>query len=131
MSKHIGSAIGMNTIERIDRVRAVVDRLGFRMGKAQYASFGETENADNIALYPKDDCLPIYSRDACLFTGNLSELEYWIKGLDWARQYDSYLGAVSDKRREQYEAREVARQERIRYNKARAETFNTLKKEYK
>jgi len=130
MSKHVGIAVGMNMIERIDRVREVVDRLGFRMGKPAYAAYSETDNMDNIALYPKDDCLPIYTRDACLFTGNLVELEYWIKGLDWARQYDSYLGAVSDKRRKQYEDKEVARQERIKYNKARAETFETLKKEH-
>jgi hypothetical protein len=37
------------------------------------------------------------------------------------------IGATSDKRREQYEAKEVARQERIKYNKARAETFKILK----
>lgn len=128
--KHIGIGVGMNMIERIDSIRAVVDRLGFRMGKAPYAAYGETDNLDNIALYPKDDCLPIYSRDACVFTGNLVELEYWIKGLDWARQYDSYLGAMSDKRRVQYEEKEVARQERIKYNKAKAETFQTLKKEH-
>jgi hypothetical protein len=99
------------------------------MGKSPYAAFGETENVDNIALYPKDDRLPIYTRDACLFTGNLVELEYWIKGLDWARQYDSYLGVANEKRRAQYEEKEVARQERIRYNKAKAETFKILKKE--
>ena len=127
MNKHIGSAVGMNMIERIDRVREVVDRLGFRMCRTPYATFGETENVDNIALYPKDDRLPIYSRDAVLFTGNLSELEYWIKGLDWARQYDNYLGAMSEKRREQFETKEVARQQRIKYNKAKAETFKILK----
>lgn len=128
--KHLGIAVGMDMIERIDRVRAVVDRLGFRMGKPPYAAYSETDNVDNIALYPKDDCLPIYNRDACLFTGNLVELEYWIKGVDWARQYDSYLGVANEQRREQYEAKEVARQERAKYNKAKAETFTTLKKEH-
>jgi hypothetical protein len=37
------------------------------------------------------------------------------------------IGATSDKRREQYEAKEVARLERIVYNKAKAETFKVLK----
>ena len=114
-------------IERIDRVRASVDRLGFRMGKSPYHAAADI---DTITLYPKDDCLPVYSRDAALFTGTLLDLERWLSGLDWARQYDSYLGAMTEKRREQFEAREVARQERIKYNKARAETFNTLKKEH-
>ena len=116
----------MNMIDRIDRVRAAVDRLGFCMGKTPYHL---SEDLDSITLYPKDNALPIYAKDAALFTGNLAELEQWLKGVDWARQYDSYLGAMSDKRREQYEAKEVARQERIKYNKARAETFKILKED--
>lgn len=130
MIRHVGTVIGMSMIDRIDRIREAVDRLGFRMGKPPYSAISETDNIDTIALYPKGNLLPVYARDACLFTGNLVELEYWVKGLDWARQYDSYLGAMSDKRREQYEAKEVARIEKIKYNKAKAETFNTLKKEY-
>jgi hypothetical protein len=114
-------------IERIDRVRASIDRLGFRMGKTPYQAVADI---DTITLYPKGNCLPVYSRDAALFTGTLLDLERWLAGLDWARQYDSYLGAMSDKRREQYEAKEIARIEKIKYNKAKAETFNTLKKEY-
>lgn len=127
MSKHLGSVVGMNMIERIDRVREMIDRLGFRMGKSPSHMGYDT---DVISLYPKEHRLPVYARDACLFTGSLVELESWIKGLDWARQYDSYLGAMSDQRRAQYEAKELARQERIKYNKAKAETFKTLKTNY-
>ncbi len=125
--KHVGIGVGMNMIERIDSVRAVVDRLGFRMGNPPHHF---SDDIDAIALYPKDNCLPIYNRDAVLFTGNLSDLEQWIKGVDWARQYDSYLGVASEQRRAQYEAKEIARQERVKYNKAKAETFETLKKEH-
>ncbi len=114
----------MNMIDRIDRVRAAVDRLGFRMGKTPLRA---VDDIDTITLYPKEECLPVYNRDAALFTGTLLDLERWLSGVDWARQYDSYLGAMSDKRRAQYEAKEVARQERIKYNKAKAETFKILK----
>jgi hypothetical protein len=65
-----------------------------------------------------------------LFTGSLSDVENFLDGIRWARNYDNMIGATSDKRREQYEAKEVARLERIKYNKERAETFNTLKKEH-
>lgn len=126
--KHIGIGVGIKMIERIDSVRAAVDRLGFTMGKAPTHAYDG--DIDSIALYPKKDCLPIYSKDACLFVGNLNDLEQWLKGVDWARTYDSYLGAMSDKRRVQYEAKEVARQERIKYNKAKAETFKVLKDEH-
>lgn len=120
--------VGMETIERIDRIREAVNQLGFRMGKAPIAFYDHS--SESIALYPKDECLPIYSRDAYVFVGNLSDLEQWLKGVEWARSYDSYLGAMSEKRRQQYEAKEVARQERIKYNKAKAETFKTLKEEH-
>jgi hypothetical protein len=37
---------------------------------------------------------------------------------------------MSAQRREQYEAKEVARLAKIQYNKERTETFQTLKKEF-
>jgi hypothetical protein len=129
MTKHVGVVVGMNMIERIDHVRELADFFGFRMGRRPHSGFGDSD-IDPIALYPKDNCLPAYSRDACLFTGSLSDVENFLDGIRWARNYDNMIGATSDKRREQYEAKEVARLERIKYNKERAETFNTLKKEH-
>lgn len=126
--KHSAVNIGMKMIERIDRVRERADQLGFALGKAPIASYDH--DTDLISLYPKGDCLPVYSRDACLFTGNLNELERWLDGLDWARAYDCYIGACKQQRREQYEAKQVARLEQIRYNKAKHETFKTLKTNY-
>lgn len=127
--KHIGVAVGMNIIERIDSVRELAEFYGFRMGRRQHYGF-EDSNTDVISLYPKDDRLPTYSRDTCLFTGSLSDVENFLDGVRWARKYDNMIGAMSDKRREQYEAKEVARLERIVYNKAKAETFKTLKEEH-
>lgn len=46
---------------------------------------------DQVALKPKDDCLPIYARDAELFVGTLNDLESWLQGVKWARDYDSLL----------------------------------------
>ena len=129
MTKHVGVVVGMNMIERIDHVRELADFFDFRMGRRPHSGFGDSD-IDPIALYPKDNCLPTYSRDACLFTGSLSDVENFLDGIRWARNYDNMIGATSDKRREQYEAKEVARLERIKYNKERAETFNNLKKEH-
>jgi hypothetical protein len=128
MNKHVGAAVGMNMIERIDQVRELADFFGFRLDRRPHSGFGDS-GIDVIALYPKDSRLPTYSRDACLFTGSLSDVENFLDGIRWARKYDNMIGATSDKRREQYEAKEVARLERIVYNKAKAETFKILKKE--
>jgi len=129
--KHVGVAVGMNMIERIDSVRELADFFGFRLSRTPYnTTFGGNDNIDNIALYPKGDCLPPYSRDACLYTGNLNEVENFLDGIRWARQYDKIIGSCTEQRREQYEAKEVARLAKIKYNKERAETFTTLKKDH-
>ena len=129
--KHVGVAVGMNMIERIDQVRELADFFGFRLGRTPYnTTFGASDNIDSIALYPKGDCLPPYSRDACLYTGNLNEVENFLDGIRWARQYDKMIGSCTEQRREQYEAKEVARLAKIKYNKERAETIQILKKEF-
>lgn len=129
MSRHIGLAVGMNMIERIDQIRELADFFGFRLGRRAHSGFGDSD-IDVIALYPKDNRLPPYTRDACLFTGSLSDVENFLDGIRWARKYDNLIGATSDKRREQYEAKEVARLERMKLNRAKAETFKILKQEH-
>ena len=44
-----------------------------------------------VALKPRDECLPVYSRDAEVFVGTLEALEHWLQGLHFARKYDSML----------------------------------------
>lgn len=127
--KHVGVAVGMNMIERVDQVRELADFFGFRLGRRPHHEFGDG-SLDVIALYPKDDRLPVYSRDACLFVGSLSDVENFLDGVRWSRKYDNLIGAMTDQRRTQYEKKEIARLEKIVYNKARAETFKTLKKEH-
>jgi len=125
---HVGVVVGMDMIERIDRVRELADYFGFRLGRTHHLV--GYDGTDTIVLYPKDNQLPVYSRDACLFTGALSDVENFLDGIRWAQQYDKMIGATTDQRRQQFEAREVARLEKIAHNKAKAETFKTLKKEH-
>lgn len=126
--KHVGVAIGMNMIERIDQVRDLAEFFGFRLGQRPHSSFGDS-GLDVIALYPKNERLPTYSRDACLFTGSLSDIENFLEGIRWARKYDNLIGAMTDQRRTQYEDKEVARLARIKYNKEKSKTFKILKDE--
>lgn len=89
---------GYQTIQRIRRLEDQVDKLGFRMGNSKHGNFRQ-EFGDIVALFPKEDCLPVYARDAELFTGTLEELEVWIRGVEWARGYDMLLRATDDKKR--------------------------------
>ena len=50
--KHVSIGVGINLIQRIDRVRDLVDKLGFRMGHAPHHS---GDDFDSLALYPRDE----------------------------------------------------------------------------
>ena len=121
--KYIGLGIGINMIERIDRVRDLVDKLGFRIGHAPY----QGEDIDSLSLYAKGNLLPIYARDAVLFTGTLADLEQWLSGVQWARQYDAYVNACSDKRRSQAEQKYVELRERKRIQAEQKQMVEILK----
>ena len=90
---------GYNLVRRIHSLEEQCRELGLMMchSRSDYMNqFG-----DIVAVKPLDqDSLPVYSRDAELFVGTLDALENWIKGIDWARRYDSMLfgNAHNDKR---------------------------------
>lgn len=91
---------GYRHILEIDDLKAKCDALGFRMGYSKHGSY-RTEYGDIVALFPKDqDALPIFSRDAQLFTGTIEELKVWIMGIEWARNYDRMtIGKTTDTKR--------------------------------
>lgn len=76
---------GYHTILRIRRLEEEVDKIGLRMGNSKHGNYRQ-EFGDVVALFPKDDCLPIYSRDAELFVGTLEEMEVWLRG--WQKSFE-------------------------------------------
>ena len=68
------------------------------------------EFGDMVAVFPRDDKLPVYSRDAELYIGTLEGLEIWMRGIEWARQYDMLLKVSDDKKRERKEQDELNKQ---------------------
>jgi hypothetical protein len=94
---------GMNTIRLIKRLEKECSELGLVMVNPKNG-FYNTEYGDTLALIPKDnDALPIYCRDAELFRGSLEELQVWLRGVEWARQYDQMLKVSDSKKRERKE----------------------------
>jgi hypothetical protein len=95
---------GYSTILEIERLKDDCDKLGFRLGYSKQG-YHKTEYGDVVSLFPKDDdALPVYSRDADLFTGSLSDVKFWLRGIEWARNYDSMvIGKLNDKHRERKE----------------------------
>lgn len=88
--------MGYHTILRIRRLEDEVNKLGFRMGHPKHGGF--STDLDVVALFPRDNELPVYSRDAELFCGTIKELEVWLRGVQWARTYYSLLRVVDDKK---------------------------------
>ena len=101
---------GYSDILKMRRIEKEVDELGFMFchprNGAYHHSFGDT-----VALKPKDEfSVPIYSRDAEVFVGTLEQLEVWLRGVEWARQYDNLLRVSDDKKRKRKEQDERNRQ---------------------
>jgi hypothetical protein len=95
---------GYDTVLKIRRLEEKIDTFGFRWGHSKHGSWGEHSYGNVVALFPKDDCLPIFSRDTELFVGSIEQLEIWLSGLEWARNYDSILiGNTANRQRERKE----------------------------
>lgn len=94
-------SIGYITIQKLRRIEEQCAQIGLRMANPKYGG------GTSIALIPLDnDALPVYSRDAEMFIGTLDEIEVWLRGVEWSRNYYRLLRATSDKviaRREQDE----------------------------
>ncbi len=117
---------GYNTVLRIRRLEEAVDKLGFRMGHTKHGNYKQ-EFGDTVALFPKDDCLPIYSQDAEIFVGTLDDLDHWLRGLAWAREYDRMLNMTDDKRRTRYEQRSRERLAEMRRREEQRRMLAVLK----
>lgn len=92
---------GYRKLQDLRRLEQQCNELGFRLGTPRH----NWNDADRVALLPEEDHLPIYSRDAEIFVGTFEELEVWLRGVEWARQYDKLLKVSDQKRREQREQR--------------------------
>lgn len=92
---------GYAMIRKVKYLEEECHKLGFMMCHARMYNH---EFGDVVALKARDDCLPVYSRDAELFVGTLHELERWLQGFHAARKYDSMLfGNKYDNQRDRKE----------------------------
>jgi hypothetical protein len=100
---------GYNAVLELRRLEKAVDELGFMLASPRTGNWGS--DGDRVSLKPKDaDSVPIYNRDAEVFTGTLEQLQTWVRGVAWAREYDSMLKLSDEKKRAAKEDQERARQ---------------------
>jgi hypothetical protein len=116
---------GYHSIIALRRLEEQVDKLGFMFA---YPKGGYGGEVDMVALRPRDsDAVPIYSRDAEVFVGTLQQLEVWIRGVEWARNYDMMLRIVDDKKRAKAEVKERERQAQARKRAEQQQMMRVLK----
>lgn len=101
--------IGWEDVQRVKNVETMANELGFMFATGRF-SYTAVEGPGLICLKPKDDCLPHYSRDAEIKFGTIEQLELWLRGIKWAREYDEILKVSNTAKREQAEQRERNRQ---------------------
>jgi len=91
--------IGYEQIAQMRRAEKCAEELGFMFAYPR-TGWGGGEEKNYLALRPKDaDSLPIYARDAQMFTGTLDDVENFMLGIKWARDYDYMLKVSDDKKR--------------------------------
>jgi hypothetical protein len=101
---------GYQSVLALRRLEAEVDKLGFMLCDPKTGWGGDDFN-NLVGIRPKDDnALPVYARDAEIFRGTLEELREWVKGVNWAREYDRMLKVSDDKTRAKKEEHERGRQ---------------------
>jgi hypothetical protein len=92
---------GWLAIQKIRKLEQTADSLGMKFAATKY----ENKYGELVSLIPKDaDSLPIYCRDAELFSGSLEAADYFMRGIEWARDYDRMVIAKdTDKKRDRKE----------------------------
>lgn len=98
---------GFTTVAKIRRIEEVLANLGMRLAASRYSY---EPGVDEVSIYPADDSLPHYSRDSELFTGTIEALDYWLRGIVWARGYDEMIGVKSVRLRHRKEQDQRNRQ---------------------
>lgn len=95
---------GYQAVLELRRLEADLDQLGLMLCNPKHGNWSSDQFTDRAGVKPKDaEALPIYSRDAELFTGSLEQIKVWLIGVQWARQYDSMLKVSDEKKREKKE----------------------------
>lgn len=88
---------GYNMIRKIKRIEETLHNLGMRWGHNRYGM--DVEFGDTVGVMPRDEELPMYARDAVLFDGSIEDLDRWLQGVKWARDYDMLIRVSDEKKR--------------------------------
>ena len=88
-------SIGYDALNRLRTLETEADLLGFRLAHSKYHHHGDP---DEFGLFPVGESLPIYGRDAELWTGDLESCLIFLRGIKWDREYLKMHRLISDEK---------------------------------
>ncbi len=118
---------GWSTFNRWKRINELAESMGFRLGNPKHGAWSNSDGADSVSLYPGEKNLPVFSRDAELFTGTFRDIEIWLAGWERAQAYDMMLRISNPDKRKKHEAKEVERQRIVAEKLEQKTMWKTLK----
>lgn len=89
---------GYNMIRKIRRLEETLYEMGMTWAFDRYNTY-TSEYGDTVEVKPRDEELPMYARDALLFNGTIEDLDCWLQGVKWARDYDMLIRVSDEKKR--------------------------------
>jgi hypothetical protein len=98
---HFSMVAGWQLLKNFRDIEARANKIGLKFGPSKYSGM----EFDTIALVPFDDHLPIYNREAEIFTGSLQDIDKWLQGATWARNYDDLMKVSNDEKRKTAESK--------------------------
>ena len=117
---------GYSTYTRWQRIEAQAKSLGFRLGNLKHGQWGGSGDLDQVALFPDEEALPIYARDAEIFVGTFAHIEVFLNGWVRAQQYDAMLRMTDEKKRKKYEDKERERQRFVKERNEKRKMYAAL-----
>lgn len=91
---------GYNAVLSLRRLEEDLDKLGLMLCASKHGNWTSTDYGDTAAVKPKNEhALPLYSRDAEIFSGSLEQIRTWLHGVTWSRSYDGMLGLSNENKR--------------------------------
>ena len=93
---NIAMVAGWQLLKSFRDVEARANKIGLKFAPSKYSGM----EFDTIALMPLDEQLPVYNREAEVFAGTLQDIDKWLRGAEWARNYDDIMKVSTHEKRQ-------------------------------
>ena len=101
----------LRQIQQLESITKQLEAQGMRLAKLNaHGAFASVQDSEILAVYPNEDQLPHYARDAELFIGTMDDIGSWIAGVHWLTAYNGMLGIDDGDKRRRLENTERERQ---------------------